>query len=143
MHTVTLTQPYCIGRFEVTQAQWCSKMATNPPRIHESERPGSGCTGDEPPRRAGLVGDDPDLSRRHGIAVANRGGTGVRVQGGDHHGLSLDAGVPQGTNDSEQVGAIAWWSICVTGGNASGQTHSVGQKGANALGIHAMSGNAG
>jgi formylglycine-generating enzyme required for sulfatase activity len=44
-------------------------------------------------------------------------------------------GYPNGTNDDNQVGTIAWY------GSGSGQTYAVGGKAANALGLHDMSGN--
>jgi formylglycine-generating enzyme required for sulfatase activity len=45
-------------------------------------------------------------------------------------------GYPNGTNDDSQVGTIAWYSS-----NSGNQTHAVGGKAANALGLHDMSGN--
>jgi formylglycine-generating enzyme required for sulfatase activity len=41
-----------------------------------------------------------------------------------------------GSSDDATVGMIAWYS-----GNYAGQTHAVGGKAANALGLHDMSGN--
>jgi formylglycine-generating enzyme required for sulfatase activity len=41
-----------------------------------------------------------------------------------------------GSSDDATVGAIAWW-----GGNSGNQTHAVGGKAANALGLYDMSGN--
>jgi formylglycine-generating enzyme required for sulfatase activity len=49
-------------------------------------------------------------------------------------------GYPNGTNADNQVGTIAWWGACC-GGNSGSQTHVVGGKAANALGLHDMAGN--
>jgi formylglycine-generating enzyme required for sulfatase activity len=45
-------------------------------------------------------------------------------------------GYPNGTNDESQAGTIAWH-----GYNSGNQTHAVGGKAANALGLHDMAGN--
>jgi formylglycine-generating enzyme required for sulfatase activity len=49
-------------------------------------------------------------------------------------------GYQNGTNDDNQVGTIAWYGS-YNGGNSGSQTHAVGGKAANALGLHDMSGN--
>jgi formylglycine-generating enzyme required for sulfatase activity len=43
---------------------------------------------------------------------------------------------PSGTDNPALLGEIAWWN-----GNAGGQTHVVGGKAANGLGLHDMCGN--
>ena len=45
-------------------------------------------------------------------------------------------GYPNGTNDESQAGTVAWYVS-----NAGSQTHAVGGKAANALGLHDMAGN--
>jgi formylglycine-generating enzyme required for sulfatase activity len=45
-------------------------------------------------------------------------------------------GYPNGTNDQSQAGTIAWHYY-----NSGNQTHAVGGKAANALGLHDMAGN--
>ena len=45
-------------------------------------------------------------------------------------------GYPNGTNDDNQAGTIAWYYY-----NSGNQTHVVGGKAANALGLYDMSGN--
>ena len=49
-------------------------------------------------------------------------------------------GFPNGTTNDSLVVQIAWYNSCC-GGDSGGQTHAVGGKAANALGVHDMLGN--
>ena len=55
---------------------------------------------------------------------------------GSSTGYHSMPGYPNGTNDTEQVGPIAWYFM-----NSGSQTHAVGGKAANAFGLHDMAGN--
>jgi len=113
VHTVRLTQPFYLGKHEVTQGQWQAVMGNNPSRF----------TGD-PSRPVETVSwDDVQefirrLNSREGGAMyrlpteaeweyAARAGTTTRWSFGD---------------DASQLRRYAWYE-----GNAGGQTHPVGQ----------------
>ena len=135
-HSVTLTQAFYLGRYEVTQGQWVAKMGSNPSTFQG--------------------GNYPDAANRPVEMVswnAIQGylsGTGMRLPGEAEWEYACRArtttafhsmpGYPNGTNDDNQVGTIAWWGACC-GGNSGSQTHVVGGKAANALGLHDMAGN--
>ena len=130
VHPVTLTSPYYMGRFEVTQAQWTAVMGGNP-----SEFQGSA---DSPLRPVERVSWNDAVMFLSATALrfpteaewerAYRAGTTTAFHSG--------AGFSDGTNDDALVGAIGWF-----GPNSAFQTHAVGGKNANSLGLHDMAGN--
>lgn len=133
VHAVTLTCPFYIGRYEVTQAQWTARMGSNPSSfVAANGYPGS----DERPVEMVSWNMIQDFLAATGLRLpteaewefACRAGTTTAFHGGP--------GFPNGTNDDALVGDIAWLSA-----NSGAQTHAVGGKAANALGLHDMSGN--
>jgi formylglycine-generating enzyme required for sulfatase activity len=136
IHPVTLTHPFYLGRYEVTQSQWIARMGSNPSTFQNAT----------PEVPAGQVPARPVEQVDWEDARAFAAGVGMRLpseaewefayRAGSttaYHGI---AGSTAGFNGDGQLGTIAWFD-----GNSSAQTHPVGRKLANGLGLHDMSGN--
>jgi formylglycine-generating enzyme required for sulfatase activity len=138
-HTVTLTNAFYLGRYEVTQAQWQARMGSNPSSF---QSPSSDVPADQVPNRpvegvswnqiAGAVGFMAQTGMRLPTEAeweyAYRAGTTTAF-----HGFT---GYLSGTNDDTLVGNIAWYTS-----NSPGQTRPVGGKAGNGFGLHDMAGN--
>ena len=129
VHAVTLTDPFYIGRYEVTQSQWTAVAGTNPSYF---QGPQTGCF---PVERASWTMAEGFLAST-GLRLPTEAEWEYAYRAGTTTAFHSMPGFPNGTNDDNQVGAIAWWQ-----GNSESQTHPVGQKAANALGLHDMAGN--
>jgi formylglycine-generating enzyme required for sulfatase activity len=132
VHSVTLSSPFYVGRYEVTQAQWSAAMGANPAYFQGNpQRPVElvswnmvqgflGATSLRLPTEA-----EWEYACRAGTTTAFHGFTGYLA----------------GTNDDALVGSIAWFK----GNNGSLSynfgTKAVGQKLANGFGLYDMSGN--
>jgi formylglycine-generating enzyme required for sulfatase activity len=136
VHTVTLTNAFYMGRFEVTQAQWTATMGSNPSFF---QSPSAQVSVEQVPNR-------PVERVSWNTVQEFLGATGMRLpteaeweyayRAGTTTAFHSMPGCPNGTNDDGQLGTIAWFS-----GNALSQTRPVGQKAANDFGLHDMSGN--
>jgi formylglycine-generating enzyme required for sulfatase activity len=136
IHSVTLTQPFYIGRYEVTQGQWTATMGSNPSTFRS---PSAQVTASQVPSRpvesvswdiiqGFLAATSMRLPTEAESEYAYRAGTTTTI-----HGF---VGYPDGTNDPSLVGSVAWFN-----GNADSQTRPVGQKLPNGFGLHDMEGN--
>ena len=133
-HQVTLTQAFYMGRYEVTQAQWQAMMGSNPSSF-------SGYS-DSPSRPVESVSWNKVASGSTSFMSL----TGLRLPTEAEWEYAYRAGTttayhsypaqPNGFNDDTLLGNIAWYDA-----NAGSQTHAVGGKLANGLGLHDMSGN--
>ncbi len=129
-HQVTLTNCFYLGTTEVTQAQWLAEMGNNPSYfVGQADSPS------RPVERVSWNKIQPfciqnalRLPTEAEWEYAYRAGTTTAF-----HSMPASA---NGTNDDNQLGSIAWFN-----GNAEGETHAVGGKSANALGLHDMAGN--
>jgi formylglycine-generating enzyme required for sulfatase activity len=123
-HPVTLTQAFYLGRYEVTQGQWVAKMGSNPSYFYDYSDSVS-----RPVEQVSWNNIQGYLS-----------GTGMRLPSEAEWEYACRAGTTtafnNGSSDVATVGDIAWYN-----GNSGNQTHAVGGKAANALGLHDMSGN--
>jgi formylglycine-generating enzyme required for sulfatase activity len=123
-HLVTLTQPFYMGRYEVTQLQWVVRMASNP-----SSFQGYSDSANRPVEQVSWTTVQGYLSS-----------TGMRLPSEAEWEFACRAGTTtafnNGSSDDPTVDTIAWYVS-----NAGNQTHAVGGKAANALGLHDMSGN--
>ena len=129
-HSVTITNAFYMGRYEVTQAQWQAEMGSNPSffqgQADSPSRPVEQVTWNA--IQGFLSATGMRLPTEAQWEYACRAGTTTAF-----HGFT---GYLSGTNDDTLVGNIAWYTT-----NSGNQTHAVGGKAANGLGLHDMSGN--
>ena len=134
-HQVTLTQAFYMGRYEVTQAQWTAKMGNNPSNF-------SGYS-DSPSRPVEQVSWDMIASGSTSFMSL----TGLRLPTEAEWEYAYRAvttttafhsypAQPTGFNNDTLLSNIAWYFS-----NSGSQTHAVGGKLANGLGLHDMAGN--
>ena len=137
-HSVTITNAFYMGRYEVTQAQWLAKMGSNPsffqPPTYTADTNRPVETVSWTTIQGFLTATGMQLPTEAQWEYACRAGTTTAF-----HGFT---GYLSGTNDDTLVGNIAWYS----GNNGASGTPTygakpVGGKAANGLGLHDMSGN--
>ena len=126
VHSVTLTTSFYLGRYEVTQSQWVAKMGYNPSQFQGSSYPGAA---NRPVERVSWTNVQGYLSA-----------TGTRLPSEAEWEYACRAGMAtafnNGSSNDTTAGTFAWYYA-----NSSNQTHVVGGKAANALGLFDMSGN--
>jgi formylglycine-generating enzyme required for sulfatase activity len=136
IHTVTLTNAFYMGRYEVTQAHWTARMGTNPSRF---QGPSYSVPAEQVPSR-------PVEQVSWGMTQDFLVGTGLRLPTEAEWEYSYRAGTTtayhgwwqfsEGTNADGWISPIAWHY------NSSGaQTRQVGQFAPNGFGLHDMAGN--
>jgi formylglycine-generating enzyme required for sulfatase activity len=142
-HGVTISKPFLLGKFEVTQAQWEAVMGSSPFTLDRSNPfynlPGMAARITKPDHPATVSWNDAQdfikrLNQKEGHAryrlpteaeweYAARAGTTTAYSFGD---------------DAKQLGRFAWFGEDFT----SGGSHPVGRKPANPWGLHDIHGNA-
>ena len=125
---VTISEPFYMGVYPVTQAQWQAVMGSNPSRFAgDPERPVEQVSWDDCQRFVEALNEMGigtfRLPTEAEWEYACRAGTETRYYWGDDE-------------DKEEVGEYAWYLE-----NAGRQTHPVGRKKPNPWGLHDMSGN--
>lgn len=126
-HQVTISQPFYIGKYEVTQAQWSAVMGTNPSQF----------TGDPRLPVENVSWKDVQAFLRQ--LNAREGTTRYRLPTEaewEHAARSCVATTYPFGDDANQLARYAWAET-----NAGGRTHAVGQLLPNRWGLHDMLGN--
>ena len=129
-HSVTITNAFYMGRYEVTQAEWQARMGSNPSSFQGQT--------DSPSRPVENVSWNTiqNFNSATGLRLPTEAEWEYACRAGTTTAFHGFTGYLGGTNDDTLVGNIAWY-----GANSGDQTHAVGGKAANALGLHDMSGN--
>lgn len=125
-HQVTISKPFYLGKYEVTQAQWQAVMGNNPTLF--------GGGGNLPVEQIGW-NECQEFCKK----LSARTGKAVRLPMEAEWEYACRAGITGkfcfGDNDNG-LDAYAWYRS-----NSDGKTHPVGQKKANAWGLYDMHGN--
>ena len=125
-HKVTLTKPFYLGKFEVTQEQWQAVMGGNPSLFKGPKLPVENVSWNRCQRfltklQEKLPGRKFALPTEAQWEYACRAGSTTKFSYGD---------------DESSLGEYAWFS-----GNSGNTTHPVGGKKPNAWGLHDLHGN--
>lgn len=133
VHSVQLSEFFYLGRFEVTQEQWLAAMPTNPSFF----QPANGHPGplSRPVESTSFVAVQTYLSHTN-LRLPTEAEWEYACRAGTTTAFHSMPGYPSGTNNDAFAPQIAW-----NGPTAGGQTHSVGLKAPNALGLYDMAGN--
>jgi formylglycine-generating enzyme required for sulfatase activity/pimeloyl-ACP methyl ester carboxylesterase len=124
-HEVTITRPFYMSRYEVTQRQYQTLIGANPSVTQGDTLPATNMSWEEAVadarRMSDVLGRDIRVPTDAQWEYAARAGTTTTVYTG---------------NDAEAVHAAGW-----CGGNADRRVHAVGEKAPNAFGLYDMIGN--
>ena len=131
-HQVTLTQAFYMGRYEVTQAQWTAMRWSNPSQFQGASYPDAASRPVERVSWNMIQG----FNSATGLRLPTEAEWEYAYRAGTTTAFHSFPGYTSGTNDDTLLGNIAWYSS-----NAGSQTHAVGGKLANGLGLHDMAGN--
>ncbi len=136
VHTVTLTNAFYLGRYEVTQAQWTARMGSNPSYFQSAsaEVPAAQVP-NRPVERVSWNTIQGFLSQT-GMRLPTEAEWEYAYRAGTTTAFHGFTGYLSGTNDDALLGNIAWYDI-----NSNSQTRPVGGKLGNGFGLHDMSGN--
>ena len=126
-HRVTISQPFYLGKYPVTQAQWKAVMGGNPSHF-------SGLFRRKPNHPVENVSWD-DVQAFMRKLNEREGGGDYRLPTEAQWEYACRAGT-ETPRYHQDIDAIAWYTV-----NSSGQTHPVGQKLPNAWGLYDMLGN--
>jgi len=135
-HQVTLTQAFYMGRYEVTQAQWTAKMGSNPSYFVPANGYSSDTTKPVEQVSWNMIASTGGFMSVTGLRLPTEAEWEYAYRAGTTTAFHNYPAQPTGFNDDTLLENIAWYSS-----NSGSQTHAVGGKLANGLGLHDMAGN--
>ena len=124
VHKVTVSS-FSIGKYEVTQEEWQAVMGNNPSEFKGAKRPVESV----------YWGDCQEFIRKLNAMT----GMNFRLPTEAEWEFAARGGIKSRHtkySGSSSIGAVAWYD-----GNCDDQTHNVGQKSPNELGLYDMTGN--
>jgi len=124
-HSVTLTQPFYMGKYEVTQAQYLQIQGTNPSWFQGLTNPVDS-----------VSWEDADAFRQQASTATKEA---LRLPTEAEWEYACRAGTRSVYSSGDQeadLDRVAWYD-----GNSKGSTHPVGEKAPNAFGLYDMHGN--
>ena len=127
-HEVTISRPFYLGKYEVTQAQWEAVMGDNPSRFKGANRPVDSVSWEDAQTFIQKL-NAKEGHNRYRLPTEAEWEYVARAGSATAYGFG---------DDAAQLGEYAWYQ-----NNAGRETHPVGQKRANAWGLHDMHGNVG
>lgn len=125
---VSIARPFAMAKTEVTQAQWRAVMGTEPGK----RSPCGDCPID------GISWNDAQL---YVEKLGRMTGKLYRLPSEAEWEYACRAGGRHEYCGGNDAGQLAWHGAIIGSGNSEGMIHPVGQKQANAFGLHDMSGN--
>ncbi len=129
-HDVTLHNDFYIGKYEVTQAQWNAIMPNNPSNWKGNNLPVEQVTWHEAMEFCSKLNQKGLAPSGWKFTLPTESQWEYAAHGGHKRTRYYKY------SGSDNIDAVAWY-----GSNSSSQTHPVGQKKSNDLGLHDMSGN--
>jgi len=126
IHYVSISKAFYLGKYEVTQEQWCEVMGTNPPYFKGDDLPVETVSWNDAQNFVKKL-NEKEVTEKYRLPseaeweYAARAGTTTRYSFG---------------NDDSDLGDYAWYDS-----NSGSKTHSVGQKKPNPWGLYDMHGN--
>jgi formylglycine-generating enzyme required for sulfatase activity len=129
-HTITISKPFLIGEFEITQKQWEAVMGKNPSAFKDENHPVDSVSWDEVQKFIEKLNDKNGA--RYRLPTEAEWEYCCRASSTNLFG--------SGTNDvtitSESLDDFAWFRK-----NSENRTHPIGEKKPNAWGLYDMHGN--
>lgn len=127
-HEVTISKPFYLGKYEVTQAQWEAVMGDNPSRFKNANHPVERVTWEDAQAFIQKL-NAKEGHNRYRLPTEAEWEYAARAGSTTAYSFGDDAGL---------LGDYAWYQ-----NNAGRETHPVGGKRANAWRLHDMHGNVG
>ena len=121
-HHVCINQNYEIGKYEVTQAQWQKVMGSNPAKFKAANNPVESVS----------WGDVQSFIKQ----LNEKTGLKYRLPTESEWEYACKAKKNQQYCGGDSIANVAWYDD-----NSNNRTHAVGEKQANAFGLHDMTGN--